>query len=316
MSKLQTPRISVVVPVYNAELYLSKCLESILNQTFEDFELICVDDGSSDDSVAILTSYADIDNRVKIMRQPNQGVSTSRNNAIDISIGKYIFFVDSDDYIASQTLEFLYRVMEENDVDIACTNFCYHVDMLEGFKEILDYDKVNKMFFDDPLYKYFTERKMIYGMIWNKIYKADMVKSIKFIPDRLFEDEIFTAMVMEKCKNMVQVDFNSYCYFYNENSISRKKFNKRVLADFIKNAEFLCEYFADNKHIGIIKERKVKALLSTCYKRIKELDKNEHADLFKELKYGVKSMKDRGLITYGDFNIEGKLKLFRLLNLI
>ena len=91
MDNLQMPLISVVVPVYNTEKYLKDCLESILNQTFTNFEVICVDDGSPDNSFAILNQYAKLDERVKVIRQNNKGVSISRNNAIDSAVGKYIF---------------------------------------------------------------------------------------------------------------------------------------------------------------------------------------------------------------------------------
>lgn len=311
------PTISVIVPVYNVERYLSGCLDSILDQTFTDFEIICVDDGSPDNSIDILNLYADKDSRIKIIRQENQGLSVSRNNAIKVARGKYIFFVDSDDYIAPQTLEFMYRSASESESDIICANFCYTGELHSKIEPSLDYKDIEQKVFYNPLHTYFTERKIIYGMVWNKLYKTNMVKEVPFIPGRLFEDETFTALIMEKCSKLIHMNFNVYYYFANEQAISRRYIDSKMLGDFIKNAEFLCEHFANNSEISVIKKRKVKALLSMCYKKIRLLEnRSEQAKLMRELKGYVESMYARGLIKYSDFDIEGKLKLFRLLNLI
>lgn len=317
MTSIQNPLISVVVPVYNAEQYLTGCLDSILDQTFTNFEVICVDDGSPDNSAEILNKYVQQDRRVKIIRQKNQGVSISRNNAIERACGEYIFFVDSDDYIVPQALEFLYRAITEQNADIACANFCYTSERYKRMEFVLQYQNISKRIFANPLYTYFTQRKIIYGMIWNKLYKSDMVKNTKFIPDRLFEDEIFTALIIEKCQKLIHVDFDVYYYFGNSESISRRKIDSDMLDDFMKNIEFLCMHFANTNEIRVIKERKIKALLSMSYKKIIALeDVNERKKLLSELKIKVKELSNKGLIGYGDFNIEGKLKLFRLLHLI
>lgn len=316
MNEQNRPIVSVIVPVYNVEKYIAGCLASILNQTFTNFEVICVDDGSPDNSISIVAMYANKDKRIRVLRQKNQGLSVSRNNAMDVAKGEYIFFVDSDDYIAPQTLEFLHRAIVQYNADIACARFTYTGDIYSVLAADEKYECIKVTIFDNPLYAYFKERKKIYGMVWNKLYRSELLKDIRFVPGRLFEDEIFTALTLEQCQKIIHMDFNIYYYFGNPQAISKKNIDSKMLDDFVKNAEFLCEHFARHKDIDIIKERKVKALLSMCYKKIKNLDKDERGRLFKELKSKVKCMNNRGLISYSDFNVEGKLKLFRLLYLI
>ncbi|MBR1825780.1 MAG: glycosyltransferase [Alphaproteobacteria bacterium] len=120
------PKISVIIPVYNVELYLAQCLDSIINQTFDEIEIICVNDGSPDDSLKILKEYAAKDKRIVVIDQENQGLSCSRNNALKIAKGEYILFLDSDDYIRADACEVLYKKSKENNLDMlnfAGTNF-------------------------------------------------------------------------------------------------------------------------------------------------------------------------------------------------
>ena len=117
------PKISVIIPVYNVEKYLSQCLDSILNQTFKDFECICVNDGSTDKSLAILQEYVNKDDRIKIINQENKGLSGARNSALKIVNGKYITFIDSDDFVTIDYLEKLINIAEKEDSDIV---YCRH----------------------------------------------------------------------------------------------------------------------------------------------------------------------------------------------
>ena len=116
------PAISVIVPIYNVEPYLSQCLDSIISQTLADIEIICVNDGSTDNSLQILQKYAAQDNRIKIINQPNQGLSAARNSGIDVATGEFIGFVDSDDYIAPDFYETLYTVAKKYKANIAASN--------------------------------------------------------------------------------------------------------------------------------------------------------------------------------------------------
>ena len=117
MSKEQ-PKVSIIVPVYKVEKYLRRCLDSILSQTFDDFEVICVNDGSPDNSIDILNEYASRDNRFCVVEQENQGLSMARNNGKKLARGEYIYFLDSDDYIHPQLLEVSYYLAQKYDADL------------------------------------------------------------------------------------------------------------------------------------------------------------------------------------------------------
>lgn len=318
MTDFSNPTITVIVPVYKVEKYLSGCLDSILSQTFTDFEVICIDDGSPDNSITILQEYASKDARIKILRQENQGLSASRNNAMDIAKGDYIFFVDSDDYIAPQALEFLHRVITEHDVDIVSAKF-HHTSEVYNHNIITkaNYADIPVTVFDDPLDVYLKHRKIFYGMVWDKLYRKELLRNIRFVVGRLFEDEIFTILVMEACSKIAYMEFPIYYYFHHQQSISMRKMDHAVLDSFVANAEFLCKHFPRKSKYGeMVRRHRVKSMLSMCYKRIKDLDAYEQKPFLSELNKRVQKLHTNKLISYHDFNIEGKLKLFRLLHLI
>ena len=166
------PEISIIVPVYKAEKYLSKCIESILGQTFTDFELILVDDGSPDKSGDICDSYAKKDNRIKVIHQSNFGVSAARNSALDLAIGKYIMFCDSDDWVEPDWCKCLYDAIQTPGVVMA---LCGHKEWKEdAITRICCFENSkNKMtlseIFGDP----------IAGVPWNKIYISEQIKKYK-----------------------------------------------------------------------------------------------------------------------------------------
>ena len=116
-------KISVIVPVYNAEKYLSRCIDSILNQTYKNFELILINDGSKDNSIEILRKYENIDDRIKVIDNSNNGVSKTRNIGVRLAEGEYIQFIDSDDFIDKNMFEYAINVMEQENADLVMTGF-------------------------------------------------------------------------------------------------------------------------------------------------------------------------------------------------
>ena len=120
---MHTPKISVIVPVYNVQNYLRQCLDSIIGQSFSNFEMICINDGSTDDSPQILEQYAALDSRIRIISQPNRGLSAARNAGLAQATAEYIFFIDSDDYIEPDTLEKLFDTARRTGADLTCADF-------------------------------------------------------------------------------------------------------------------------------------------------------------------------------------------------
>jgi glycosyltransferase involved in cell wall biosynthesis len=186
--------ISVVVPVYNAEKYLKECVDSLLSQTFRDVEFIFVDDGSTDRSVEILEEYQKKDGRIQILQQQNQYAGVARNNGMKAATGKYIIFLDADDFFAPTMLEDAYRCGEANDAQIVVFSFCYYITSTKQStpraksnlpKSVFCVSQCSNTFFSD-----------MYAAPWNKLFLKSFVDEnrIEFKPIRKFNDNYFVLM--------------------------------------------------------------------------------------------------------------------------
>ena len=209
-------KISIIIPVYNSEKFLNKCLESIVNQTLKDIEIICINDGSTDNSLSILNSFAQKDSRVIVINQDNQGQSCARNAGLAIAKGEYIGFVDSDDWIDLDFYEKLYKAAKKYDADIAAA----------GMKRLRPYKWKYHLKIKNEEYTENTDRKFLLCdvpdkcYIWNKIYKSSELKNynIIFEPNVFYEDRFFTAEVFIKLKGLVTVPDTYYNYWTNNKS--------------------------------------------------------------------------------------------------
>ena len=235
--------VSIIVPVYNAEKYLVDTVHSILKQKYKDFELILVDDGSTDNSLDLCISIADKDERVVILHQENQGVSAARNAGINIAKGKYICFIDSDDYIEMDMLECLLENAENYQADISCcglvqvaldgeikNHYCH------GEKKCFtNMEELMQAFFVEPMYK-----EILYGP-YNKIIRTEIVKEVRFNKEyTVAEDLLFNFECLEKTKVFYLENRELYHYIKRENSISTSKFSQKEF-DYIYVADILLD---------------------------------------------------------------------------
>lgn len=210
--------ISVIVPVYQVEKYISECIESVLAQTFTDFELILVDDGSTDNSGKICDLYAKKDNRIKVIHKENGGLSDARNKGLENASGKYFMFVDSDDYIAPNMAECLYKNISESRADIAVCNYRY---VFEDSKK--DFSTENKAeILDGKEIFYNRKNERNYGfwtVAWNKLYKAEALENIRFRFGKYHEDEFWANDIYQMDIKVVTVAECLYYYRQRGNSI-------------------------------------------------------------------------------------------------
>jgi glycosyltransferase involved in cell wall biosynthesis len=209
--------ISVIVPVYNVEAYLPKCLNSILKQKFVDFELILVDDGSTDSSGKICDDFALLDQRIKVIRQKNGGLSNARNSGINIAIGKYFSFIDSDDWIDENMFFEMYNQAIQNEADIVIAGH-YSVE-LDG--TIVDNTKLNKQRLLNRVEatSLILGDEEIYSFAWDKLYKSDLFESIRYPDGRVFEDTATTYKLFNKAEIFVQMNQPFYYYLRRESGI-------------------------------------------------------------------------------------------------
>ena len=210
------PEISVVVPVYNVERYITACVDSILNQTFEDFELILVDDGSPDNCGCLCDAYAVKDHRVRVIHQANQGLSCARNTGIDAAQGRYICFVDSDDLVAPDYCYTLFRLLDGTAYDFSFCSVARFPDGSEPtpYNSAASFSLTNVAYTANQL-----NRKTEFG-VWNKLFRRELFDQIRFAPGKLHEDVIFSADLLLNLRNgVIATEKQLYYYRQREGSI-------------------------------------------------------------------------------------------------
>lgn len=217
--------ISIVVPVYNVERYLEKCINSIIVQTYDNIEIILVNDGSIDDSASIIAHFEQLDSRIRSYSQDNGGLSAARNTGIDNANGRYIAFVDSDDYIHPRMIEILYNNLINTDSDISVCDL-FWINEGEKTEEFIDnnitvYNGINvlrKMIRDD----------LISVVAWNKLYKREIFNNLRYPVGRLHEDEFVIHRILSQCNRSVYTTAKLYYYIRREGSIVAKTSSKKL----------------------------------------------------------------------------------------
>ena len=219
--------VSVIVPVYKVENVLHYCIDSILNQTYKDFELILVDDGSPDRCPKICDDYAEKDSRIKVVHKKNGGLSDARNAGMAVATGKYISFIDSDDYVSDDFFECLLDVMNKENSDIAeCSVVKFYED--NRFDEISDDLSVKTYDTQDAMSALIAENPF-HQHVWNKLYKTELVKDIPYAVGKLNEDEFWTYQVFGRAHKVSKLNKTMYYYFQRNSSIMGVGYNIRRL---------------------------------------------------------------------------------------
>lgn len=215
--------VSIIVPVYQVENYIRQCVDSILAQTFTDFELILVDDGSKDQSGKLCDEYAGMDERVKVIHKENGGLSDARNRGMDQMVGNYFMFVDSDDYIGTTMLECLYKSILDEDADIAACNFLYFFEN-DREKDFSTNIKSEVLTGAEIFYNRKNERNYgIWTVAWNKLYKRETFGKVRFRLGKYHEDEFWANEIYQMDIRVVTIPECLYYYRQRNNSIMGKK---------------------------------------------------------------------------------------------
>ena len=208
-------KISVIIPVYNTAPYLKRCLDSVLQSTYRNLEIICINDGSTDESLSILEDYQTLDDRVVIIDQNNSGVSAARNKGMARAAGDFISFVDSDDWVHPQMFEVLWNAMDEDVIMAACANKqVYHqepIAQLDAVPPVKIYSSLREA--------YHKNCPTIYGCVWAHLYRTAIVIGRYFDEElTLLEDTIFNLMLEEKPGKCAVVEESLYFYFQRDTS--------------------------------------------------------------------------------------------------
>lgn len=274
-------KLSIIIPVFNVEEYLPKCIESVVNQTYDNLEILLINDGSTDNSGVICDNFAHKDERVKVVHKENGGLSAARNLGLSLATGHYIAFLDSDDYIDSEMYETLVDALENADADIAAC----------GFKEIYQnktivnshtnsvtiYDKVG------AVNSLFAETKNVRFEVWNKVFKKEIIGSIRFKDRQIFEDVYFDRNVFLKMNSLVYVDKPMHNYLKERVGNTNSYFNENKLCIF-KELDDFAEELKNNEMIEVSNRMSAFALHTTISLYCNAMKLNASKDIKSKLK--------------------------------
>lgn len=292
--------ISVIVPVYNVEIYLERCIKSIVEQSFKDLEILLIDDGSTDNSGLICDKWAEKDKRIHVIHKKNGGLSDARNAGLDIYKGEYVCFVDSDDYLEIDMLEELMCALEKNKADIAVCNFVYEYE--DEDKQTQNYEEFRieeELLLTGRQFMLLgTKERHSFGVVvWNKLFKRKIFQKLRFPEGKLHEDEFVFHQIMYKCKSVICIPKTGYHYFQRKGSITSKGSHiTNTMEAFLKRCKFLLN--ENDKELTIASEKNLVMPL----KRIRRMkNQSEILNLKKEYIHLIWKMYRKKWISMGTF---------------
>lgn len=239
------PQISVVVPVYNAEAFLDRCVQSILAQTLQDFELFLIDDGSPDRCGEMCDAYAEQDSRIKVIHQKNAGQAAARNRALDIATGEYFAFADSDDYIHPRSFEILLGNAKKHNAQISVGSYQSVTGLVEHapIGELPSRVWQGQEFLRHCLLDSVDKKPWV---LWDKIFHRDCFQNIRFPEGRIYEDNAVVYRMLYEAETVADCDAKLYYYFFNESSTVNQTFKLKHL-DWLKVLEEMIPYFEEKQ---------------------------------------------------------------------
>lgn len=274
--------ISIIVPVYNVEKYVERCVESILAQSYREFELLLVDDGSTDQSGAICERLRAKDKRVRVIHQTNRGLSAARNRGLAEATGEYITYIDSDDYVDVSYLETLYQNAIQYQADVSVCGFCLVWEKKKTKEKIKENGTVRLCSGRDAAEEIVAHNKRSMITAWGKLYHRSLQELLIYPEGRLHEDEFVTYKVLYEARQVVETDIPIYNYFQRGNSIINDGYSIRRLDKLIALKEAI-DFFASKNETELMKQAIKRYLLSIqiAWYRVKKFMPNEKTVLAK-----------------------------------
>lgn len=287
-------KVSVIIPVYNVEKFLKECIDSVVNQSLKDIEIICINDGSTDNSLNILNSYDD--NRIKIINQENKGLAASRNIGLDMAVGEYICFLDSDDYLETSALQELYEIAQSNSTDVVI------------FK-LINFDNKTREKIIDDYYENLILKEKVDGIVFNPVedvgkrifglpvtapgnlFKNEFIKDMRFPEDLVFEDNPFYTEVLLKAKRAYFYDKHLYFRRVRLDSISQSHTDK--FSDWIEISKLIVEIAKKYGYYEQFKNQLYRKRIVNPYYLFVSVKEEEKEDFFKKLKAEFNDCKEK-----------------------
>ena len=251
------PKVSIIVPVYKVEEYVHECIDSILNQTYKNIEVILVDDGSPDTCGAICDEYAKKDDRIIVIHKTNGGLSDARNVGLQRATGEYLAFVDSDDSIKKDYIEKLYNGIVNEDADVCiCSVEDVFEDGLEGIRTDINYVKENTLISGIEATRFVLEDKVLVSHVWDKLCKKELYSGITFPVKKRFEDMYMMHEVLFRAKKVALITDKLYNYRHRKTSISYTNMLANlndIFGAYLKRLDFVRENLMECESIMLYK---------------------------------------------------------------
>ena len=305
--------ISIIVPVYNVGKYIRECLESILLQTYTDFQVIIVDDGSTDNTMEIVSECKDKFKELLILYQKNSGVSVARNTAFDYIRGEYTIYIDPDDFLELHMFENLHNKAEESNADIVICEYYVYYGEKDDRNYIERYNKNQNIIYEnfdvmDLMLKY-----KLQGQLWNKLFKTELLKRIdfKFEPNRYIQDAFPVFRAIYNSKRICFVEKPLYYYRQRKTSTVHKK-NSKLAEDYYHAMTSIINYIKDENIVVNMKSLNIFKVNVLSHFIAHYTDADELNDLkrFRKSKYNELSVKNREFLLLSEISKDDKVKLF------
>ena len=282
-----SPLISIVIPVYNVERYIERCVDSVLCQTYKNIEILLINDGSTDNSGFLCEKLANKDSRIKVFHKINEGLSATRNFGVEQSNGQFVGFVDSDDYIEEDMYEKLFNAIQSSQADMA---ECSLTRIYKNYSETFYNGDNFQIDLDAEGYvREYIDNVRLYGSAWCKLLKKEIAEKVKFPVGKIYEDCFYSLDLVKYLKKVTVISDSLYNYYIREGSITTKSFSHSDM-DYIEciNSweDYIDNYFPQFKQLML--KRKVIAYLS-IFNQTLELRQRKNNEDYKYLKYYFKS---------------------------
>lgn len=279
------PKISVIVPVYNVENYINRCIDSIINQTFTDLEIILINDGSLDNSGKICDEYLEIDERIKVVHKENGGLSSARNSGLELATGEFIGFVDSDDYIKNDMYEQLLVACNINSADISMCGR-YNVSEIGELNQLFSLDR-QEIWSSKVAIENLLTWNNIDSSVCDKLFYHKLFDHIRFPLGKYNEDIFVMVKILFEANKIVHIGLSKYYYYHRSNSITTEKFSEKKL-DLLEASSqvvnFVEEYYPEIRQkaisfhlkgiiylLSILHKKEIKKRYNNSYKMLKSL---------------------------------------------
>lgn len=278
---MQENLISVIVPIYNTEKYLDNCIQSIVNQSYKNLDIILVNDGSTDKSKSICEKWMKNDLRIRLINQENMGAAIAKNTGLNSIKGDLFIIVDSDDILYDKNIEILYKYMKKVNVDIIEGFYTIDIDEFNNINLLYDDDKSIEIFNTENALKEIIINRKFHPTPWNKIYKTELLKDIRFPKERYIDDEYWTYKLFANAKKVALVDSITYYYRQHNSSTMGRNYSVRRL-DAID--AFYERYIFMKDKFPILKYLAYKTFLNNCIFNFQKLCLLEDLDIDKEFR--------------------------------